>query len=178
MLKRHDAAGLRWRAAAAAGLVAAILIGGAAHAQQRLAPLERSEALMALRGEVKAGAVDAALPNAIDALKRALAANDMIGFLDLVDPAYFAEQFGFLHGGARPVGETMAQFTCEFLQICSVDEQYAFEDVVSAHLVAADQSPGSSLLSITLEIGLRDGRSLVRTILYSPESGRFLAGLG
>lgn len=163
------------RVAVAAALGVGLLASGAAHAQNET----RSDAEQRLLVQAKRGEVDRALPAQLEAFTAALESQDMIAFLNLVDPAYFAEQFAFLQGGARPPGEVLVQFSCEFLGICSVQYSYRLEDVVGATVVRVDAPQGADgSHEIVLRFRMRDGAEVEGSIFYRPSSDLFVSAVG
>ncbi len=173
-------------------LLAAVCLAGALVAQPALAqqqgeaafapgPEEESlgptsDALNELLAQARTGQGDRHLPFLLLRLKRALSTQDLIAFLDLVDPTYFKEQIAFLAGENRSPGEVMGQFTCEFLQICDVSKVYTLKDVVSAKVMSARTA--GSFVVIQLEMQMWDGVQVPAEILYNPASYRFEAGRG
>ncbi len=175
------------RRAALAVAVAASVFAAAASAQEReqeqgqgQASAEPSDAMLELFARAADGSGDAHLPYVLNNLKRALATQNMLGFLDLVDPAYFTEQFNFLHRPNRSPGETLGQFSCEFFSICDISKSYRFHDIVSADVVSVKAGPGrpGGLIEVRLELRMWDGLVLPSVIYYDPATARLSAASG
>lgn len=135
-----------------------------------------SDVLIEMLAQAQQGRGDRHLPYLLVRMKQALAAQDMVAFLDLVDPTYFNEQFAFLAGSGGAPGEVLNQFVCEFLQICDVSKKYRLKDVVSAHVLSVQ--PSGDRVIVRLEMQMWDGVMVAGEILYNPGSYRFEAGRG
>ena len=124
----------------------------------------------------RAGEGDPHLPYVLHRLEQAMAAQDLIAFLDLVDSTYFAEQFALHTSPERSPGRSMNQFTCEFFSLCDVSKSYAYKDVVSAKVI--NVRPEGSLMQIDLELQVWDGLFITVEIFYDPGSSRLLSARG
>lgn len=138
------------------------------------------DVLLDLLAAARDGSGDPHLPFVLVRLKRALGEQDLIAFLDLVDPAYFAEQFGLLSGPDRSPGEAMAQFTCEFISVCDVAKSYKFTDVVSVKVISVGRldTPLDQPVEVKIELQMWDGVYVPARIFYNRRSYRLSSGLG
>lgn len=176
-------AGARLAALAAALLFSAAPLAGGAAAQTDeagLTTLDPSDPLARLFDQARRGEADPHLPYVLTRLTRALSEQDVIAFLELVDPAYFDEQFGLLSTPDRSPGEALAQFTCEFFSVCDIGKQYRFADIVSGKLisVAPDGGLTGGSVEVTLELRMWDGLTIEAVIFYNPSAARFSAAVG
>lgn len=137
-------------------------------------------ALSDLLNAARDGSGDPHLPFVLVRLKRALGQQDVIAFLDLVDPKYFADQFGTLATPKRSPGEAMAQFTCEFISVCDIAKTYKFKDVVSMRLVSVGRldTPLDQPVEIKIELQMWDGVMVPATIFYNRRSYRLSSSSG
>ena len=167
-----------WRRAARAALLASALIATPAAAQDTKADL--SDALIELFTRAQDGSGDPHLPSVLNDLKKALASQNLLAFLKLVDPAYFSEQFQALHRVDRSPGDTLDQFSCEFFQICDISKSYAYTDIVSAQVLSARPAPGATggVVEVRLELRMWDGLTLTSTIFYDPANARLSSARG
>lgn len=126
------------------------------------------------------GSGDPHLPFVLSRLKKALADQDMLGFLDLVEPAYFEEQFRLLSRPGRSPGETLRQFSCEFFSLCDISKTYSFNDIVSMDVRGVSDSfgGGQRLIEVRLELRMWDGLLLVAPVYYDPGTARLSAAVG
>ncbi|MEL6318073.1 MAG: hypothetical protein AAFR16_10610, partial [Pseudomonadota bacterium] len=138
------------------------------------------DALVELLDAARDGSGDPHLPYVLVRLKRALSEQDVIAFLDLVDPKYFSEQFSAMSGPDRSPGAAMAQFTCEFVSVCDIAKTYKFSDVVSMRLVSVGRldTPLDQPVEIRIELRMWDGVLVPSTIYYSRQSYRLFAAAG
>ncbi|MCI4665455.1 MAG: hypothetical protein MRY74_12100 [Neomegalonema sp.] len=162
-----------------AAIIGAMLATAPAMAQdsKKTAP---GDTLLALFDQARNGSGDAHLPYVLNSLKKALAGQNMLAFLKLVDPAYFTEQFGLMHRAGRSPGESLGQFACEFFSVCDISKSYSFNDIVSAHVLSAKAKPGAAggLIEVKLELRMWDGLKLQSTIFYDPANARLSAARG
>lgn len=164
------------RSAVAAAVAGGLAFGGAASAKG-VQPPQSVDIMADLYAQAAGGAIDAQLPVVLDRLKRAVATRDLVAVLDLIEPRYFEQQFNFLHRGERAPGETLAQFTCEFFFICSVEHHYRFPDIAAVEVVSVDAA-GGGLLSVNLRLTMSDGVRIDATVYYSTETKLLSAGVG
>ncbi len=142
--------------------------------------LSGDDALIALLDAARDGSGDPDLPYVLVRLKRALGEQDLIGFLDLVDPAFFNERFVATAGEARSPGEALAAFACGFLGVCDVAKRYGFADVVSMRLISVGRmdTPLDQPVPVVIELRMWDGVLIQSEILYSRQSYRLSSGGG
>lgn len=165
-----------------AALTATDGAGQLAQAQNR--QLEEGEVgdgeLQRLFEMAREGQAEKHLPFILVRLKRALANQDLLSFLDLVDPVYFDSQFALLSQSGRPPGEVMGQFACEFFSVCDVSKRYSYNDIVSAEVVKVSPEGGltGGLVEIGLEIRMWDGQTVYSSIFYNPNTSRLSAAVG
>lgn len=162
----------------AAALSVAMLVAatGAASAQSEdpSPAIDGDGVLLRLFDDARTGEVDTHLPYVLHRLEKALSEQNLIAFLDLVDPAYFREQFGLIAAGETSPGRQMHQFSCEFFALCDISKAYAFNDVVSAKVVSvADAGP---LILVRIEMRMWDGLFLPAEIFYDPATSRLSSG--
>lgn len=137
------------------------------------------DALQMLFAQANDGSGDQHLPFVLARLKKALADQDMLGFLDLVDPAYFETQFRAVSRPGRSPGETLRQFACEFFSICDVSKTYGFNDIVSMDVLhVAPGYDGAGMTEVKLELRMWDGLTLIVPVFYNPSSARISAAVG
>lgn len=172
-------------AAVALTLLAPLALGGAAPAQNRLEPgaisaPDENDPLIRLFAQAQRGEADPHLPFVLSRLKRALADQDMLGFLSLVDPSYFEQQFGMLSASGRNPGESLGQFACEFFSVCDIAKSYSFNDIVSMQLLGVSPEGGLSggLVEVTLELRMWDGLTVQSTVFYNTGNARLSAAVG
>lgn len=140
---------------------------------------EGADALQKLFAAAHGGAGDQHLPFVLARLKKALADQDMLGFLDLVEPAYFETQFRAISRPGRSPGETLGQFACEFFSLCDLSKTYGFNDIVSMDVLAVEPGyGGSSVVEVRLELRMWDGLTLIAPVFYNPATARFSAAVG
>lgn len=138
-----------------------------------------ADVLQRLFAEAGDGVGDQHLPFVLARLKKALADQDMLGFLDLVDPAYFSSQFQLLAREGRSPGETLGQFSCEFFSICDISKTYGFNDIVSADVIGvAGGYDGAGLVEVRLQLRMWDGLTLIAPVFYDRNSARLSAAVG
>lgn len=148
-----------------------------ANAAFRTEPLGDS-LLPQLLQSAREGEGDPHLPYVLHRLEQAMAAQDLIAFMDLVDSAYFAEQFAMHTSPERSPGRSLNQFTCEFFSLCDVSKSYAYKDVVSAKVISVTPEASGPLLEVALELQVWDGLFLTVEIYYDPRSSRLLSARG
>lgn len=165
-------------AAAAPAALGAAAFGPALAQSQEASPT--GDALLDLFAAAENGSGDPHLPYVLNDLKKALAAQNLLAFLELVDPAYFSEQFGQVHKAGRSPGESLGQFSCEFFSICDISKHYAFSDIVSADVLSVTPpGPGGGpLIKVRLELRMWDGLTLPSTVYYDPANARLSAARG
>lgn len=142
--------------------------------------LDQGDALQRLFAMARSKEGDPHLPFVLNRLKRAIAAHDMVAFLDLIDPAHFDAQFKrLLKPGGSP-GDALGEYSCTFLSVCDLSKSYSFNDVVSAHVLAVAPEGGltGGLVEVALELTLWDGLQIVSTIYYNPSNARLSAAFG
>ena len=138
------------------------------------------DALVELFELVREGKADPHLPFILSRLKRALGGQDLLGVLELMDPAYFASQFSRHQSPKRTPGKAMGAFMCEFFSICDISKTYGFNDIVSAQVVKISPKDGltGGPVEVTLELRMWDGLTLYSTVFYDPNSATISAAVG
>lgn len=169
----------------ALALAGAASLAQTAAAQNRVEPgsvsvADEDDPLIHLFEQARRGEADPHLPFVLSRLKRALADQDMLGFLSLVDPAYFEEQFRLVSSSGRNPGETLGQFACEFFSVCDIAKTYSFNDIVSMQVLKVSPEGGLSgaLVQVTLELRMWDGLTVQSTVFYNTSNARLSAALG
>ncbi len=180
-------------AAAMAALGLTLLSASAVQAQNRTeaAPLAgvidpendgmgtNVDALQMLFVQAQDGAGDQHLPFVLARLKKALADQDMLGFLELVDPGYFETQFRAVSRPGRSPGDSLGQFACEFFSLCDISKTYGFNDIVSMDVIGVSPAfDGVGLTEVKLELRMWDGLTLIVPVFYHPNSARFSSAVG
>ena len=128
--------------------------------------------------KARAGEGDPHLPYVLHRLEQAMAAQDVIAFLDLVDSAYFADQFALHVNPERSPGRSLHFFTCEFFSLCDVSKSYAYKDVVSAKVINIQPQASGPLMEVSMELQVWDGLFLTVEIFYDPRTARLLSAGG
>lgn len=149
---------------------------------------EPGETLIRLFDEAREGAGDPHLPFVLNRLKRALSGQDAIGVLELVDPAYFQEQFGAMNAGAPNPGDALDRFTCELFALCDISKSYRLNDVISMVVLSAgpalgvqptgDLSGATEVIEVRLEMRMWDGVTIQAPIFYKPGSAKIFGAVG
>lgn len=143
-------------------------------------PAPKGDALIALFDGVRVGAADPHLPYVLARLKRALSSQDLLGVLELVDPAYYETQIALHTRADRTPGAALGAFACEFFSVCDISKTYGFNDIVSAKVLAVTPEGGltGGPVEVTLELRMWDGLNLVSVIFYDPSSAKLSAASG
>lgn len=132
--------------------------------------------LPSLLDAAQRGEGDPHLPFVIHRLEQAMNAQNLIGFLDLVEPMHFADRFDALRSPERSPGRALNEFSCTFFSLCDVSKAYAFTDVVSARAIAMAQE--GRFIRVRMEMRMWDGIFLTADIFYDPETARLLSEAG
>lgn len=140
--------------------------------------LEPGEGLTTLFQMAQDGTGDPHLPYVLTRLRKALTDQDLISFLDLVDPPYFSEQFPLAMHPARSPGDSLNQFSCEFFTICDISKAYRLNDIVSLLVVGVGRTADGDLIEVTLELRMWDGVVVRSLIFYNPASAKLLSAFG
>lgn len=166
----------------AAGAVSGALLGAAPAAAQsgQAAGTVEEDALAGLFAQLRDGQADPHLPYVLARLKRALADQDLLGVLALIEPEHFNTQFGLLQSGGQPPAQTLGQFACEFFTICDISKTYGFNDIVSAQVLRVSPEGGltNGPVEVTLELRMWDGLTLISVVFYDPASARLTGPVG
>lgn len=142
--------------------------------------IEDEDALPALLLLLREGQADPHLPFILSRLKRALADQDLLGVLTLIDPAHFSEQYALQQRSGRAPAEALGRFACEFFSICDISKTYGFNDIVSAKVLKISPEGGltGGPVEVTLELRMWDGMSLISVIFYDPSTARLSGASG
>lgn len=165
---------------AAACLIGALAASPAEAQEGDRQALDPGDVLIELFNRAASGDGDRHLPYVLNALKQALANDDLIAVMRLIDREYFNAQFAlYIADGADP-GEALHRFTCEFFSVCDLSKNYTVVDIVSAHVLGIEplEDGSSGLIAVRLELRMWDGLTIYSVIYYNPRTARLSAARG
>ncbi len=121
-----------------------------------------------------------------ESLAVAVRDQDVLGFLDMVEPSYFTGQMAFLLEMSSvdrpaPVGETLSQFLCEFLSACTVGRKLGFEDILSLEYLSVEEFlelGEPPILIVRARLVFNNETTGEAEFLYFPNDYRFSAAAG
>lgn len=144
------------------------------HLSAEIAAAPGDSLLPKLLEAAQRGEGDPHLPFVLHRLEQAMNAQNLIGFLDLVEPSYFEKRFKALLTPGRSPGQAMNEFSCAFFELCDISKAYAYTDVVSARVVAV--APEAQDIRVRMEMRMWDGIFLNADIIYDPATVRLRSG--